>query len=45
VRFDPQTEQDPVSSLPTELVVRELREALESEKPYDPLAASAEALA
>ena len=45
VRFDPQTEQDPPSSLPTDLVVRELREALEREKPYDPLAASAAALA
>jgi len=31
VRFDPQMQRDPTSSLPTELVVSELRKAFESE--------------
>ncbi len=42
VRFDPQTEQDPPSTLPTDVVVRELREALRTYEPYDPAAVSAD---
>ena len=42
VRFDPQTEQDPPSSLPTDVVVRELRHAFDTDEPFRPLAFSAE---
>jgi hypothetical protein len=44
VRFDPQTAKDPPSTLPTDVVVRELLEALRSYEPYEPVAVSAELL-
>ncbi len=38
----PQTGQDPASSLPADVVVEELRQALQSSESYEPLAASAQ---
>lgn len=40
VRFDPQLENDPASSLPTDVVVGELRDAFEAEPALSPMAAS-----
>lgn len=41
VRFDPQTAYDPPSSLPVEIVVKELINSLRNSQPYRPLVASA----
>lgn len=40
VRFDPQTERDPPSSLPVDVVVHELRHALATAEPFTPMADS-----
>ena len=44
-RFDPQTARDPVSRLPTDVVVNELRHALRTATTFNPIASSVDPIA